>query len=181
MERAVTAPTPSLKEGQITIQENQRGVSYDDLFAPYLKDAKKIIITDPYIRMFYQARNLMELLETITRQKSDDEEVEVHLITIEDNFNPESQAEFLQKIQKNSTPAGVQFTWEFMEAQSIHARHIVTDHGWKILVDRGLDIFQRYDMNDDFSIANRLQRYRPCKAFEVTYLRMENKVEPLKS
>ncbi|MCJ7529881.1 MAG: BREX system Lon protease-like protein BrxL [Anaerolineales bacterium] len=181
LERDVTAPTPSLKEGQITIQENQRGVSYDDLFGPYLKEAKKIIITDPYIRMFYQARNLMELLETITRQKSEDEEVEVHLITFEDNFNPESQAEFLQKIQENSAPAGVQFTWEFMDAQSIHARHILTDHGWKILVDRGLDIFQRYDMNDDFSIANRLQRYRPCKAFEVTYLRMENKAEPLKS
>ena len=26
--------------------------------------------------------------------------------------------------------------------QDIHARHIVTDHGWKISLDRGLDIFQ---------------------------------------
>ena len=54
----------------------------------------------------------------------------------------------------------------------IHARHIVTDHGWKITLDRGLDIFQRYEMNDSFDFANRLQQQRACKAFEVTYLRV---------
>ncbi len=52
-------------------------------------------------------------------------------------------------------------------------RHIVTDQGWKISLDRGLDIFQRYEMNDAFALANRMQRYRACKAFEVTYLRVE--------
>jgi ATP-dependent Lon protease len=40
-------------------------------------------------------------------------------------------------------------------------------------LDRGLDIFQRYDMNDAFDFANRLQQYRACRAFEVTYLRIE--------
>ena len=39
---------------------------------------------------------------------------------------------------------------------AIHARHIVTDTGWKISLDRGLDIFQQYSMNDTFSLANRL-------------------------
>ena len=37
-------------------------------------------------------------------------------------------------------------------------------------VFRGLDVFQQYDMRDTFSLANRLQQYRSCKAFEVTYL-----------
>ncbi len=54
---------------------------------------------------------------------------------------------------------------------TIHARHIVTDHGWKISLDRGLDIFQHYEMNDAFTFANRLQQYRPCKAFEVTFIK----------
>ena len=59
------------------------------------------------------------------------------------------------------------------ESSAIHARHIVTDHGWKILLDRGLDIFQRFDYNDAFSVAARLQTHRACKPFEVTYLRIE--------
>ncbi|MGE4284772.1 MAG: MIT C-terminal domain-containing protein, partial [Clostridia bacterium] len=52
---------------------------------------------------------------------------------------------------------------------TIHARHIVTDTGWKIDIDRGLDIFQKFDMNDGLSITNRMQEYRQCKRFEVTY------------
>jgi ATP-dependent Lon protease len=42
----------------------------------------------------------------------------------------------------------------------------------KILLDRGLDIYQRYEMNDAFAIANRLPEYRPIKAFQVTYLNL---------
>jgi ATP-dependent Lon protease len=32
----------------------------------------EIVVTDPYIRLFFQARNLMELLETVARQKAED-------------------------------------------------------------------------------------------------------------
>jgi len=56
---------------------------------------------------------------------------------------------------------------------AIHARHIVTDTGWKISLDRGLDIFQPYDHRDALDLANRLQEYRACKAFEVTYIRLD--------
>lgn len=44
------------------------------------------------------------------------------------------------------------------------------DTGWKIALDRGLDIFQQYELNDAFSFANRLQQFRSVKAFEVIYL-----------
>jgi len=137
---------------------------------PYLKGAAKITITDPYIRLFYQTRNLMELLETIAKVKSDDDGVEVHLVTVEDEFKGEQQKQYLMQIQENVWATGIKFSWEFDESNSIHARHIVTDNGWKILLDRGLDIFQHYDMNQAFSINNRLQKYRSCKAFEVTFL-----------
>ena len=58
-----------------------------------------------------------------------------------------------------------------------HARHLVTDSGWKILLDRGLDVFQRADLNNGFSPASRHQRFRQVKAFEVTYL-MEGALKP---
>jgi ATP-dependent Lon protease len=164
-------PEIILTEKHITFQENQRGISFDTLFGPYLKDAKKIVITDPYVRLFFQARNLMELLETIARMKEDEEEVAVHLITLEDDFKSPQQLDYFQKMQESCEPVGIHFTWEYNDDATIHARHIMTDHGWKILLDRGLDIFQHYDMKDAFAIANRLQKYRPCKAFEVTFLK----------
>ena len=159
------------KEGHVAYQENQRGISYDELFGPYLKDARKITITDPYIRLFYQTRNLMEFMETVAKHKPRDEEVAIHLITIEDEFKGYQQIENFEKIQESCATIGIEFTWEFSTDQGLHARHIVTDTGWKILLDRGLDIFQRYEMNDAFSFANKLQQHRPCKAFEVTYLK----------
>jgi ATP-dependent Lon protease len=165
------APSEELKEQHLTFEENQRGISFDKLFGLYLKGAGKIIITDPYIRLFFQARNLMELLEAIGAQKLDEDEIKVHLVTVQDEFKGPQQIEYFEKIQESCAPIGIHFSWEFDESNSIHARHIVTDHGWKILLDRGLDIFQHYEMNDAFAISNRLQRYRACKAFEVTFIK----------
>jgi len=159
-----------LKEQHLTFEENQRGVTFDNLFGPYLKGTAKITITDPYIRLFFQARNLMEFLETIARQKADEDEIEVYLITVKDEFKEQQQLDYFSKMQESFMPIGIKFSWEFDETNTIHARHIVTDHGWKILLDRGLDIFQHYEMNDAFAISNKLQRYRTCKAFEATFI-----------
>jgi ATP-dependent Lon protease len=162
---------PTLKEKHLTFQENQKGLSFDSLLSAYLRGATKITVTDPYIRLFYQMRNLMEFLETVVKLKPPEEEVEVHLVTTEDEFKSEQQRDNFEKISASARSVGVKFTWEFDSTGTIHARHIVTDHGWKISLDRGLDIFQHYEMNDAFTFANRLQQCRPCKAFEVTFIR----------
>jgi ATP-dependent Lon protease len=169
----VTTKEPELKEGHVTFMENQRGVSYESLFGSYLKGAKHITVTDPYIRLFYQARNLMELLELIVKQKAEEDEVIVSLITVEDEFKGDQQREYFSEIQNSMLTAGIKFAWSFDNSGSQHARHIVTDTGWKISLDRGLDIFQQYDMNDAFQLSNRNQKYRGCKAFEVTYIKQE--------
>ena len=165
------APAESvLKEKHLTFQESQKGISFDTLLGPYLVGATAITVTDPYIRQFYQARNFMEFLETVVKFKASDEEVAVHLVTTEDEFKSEQQKDYFEKMKESASAVGVNFTWEFDGAGTIHARHIVTDHGWKISLDRGLDIFQHYEMNDTFTFANRLQQYRSCKVFEVTFI-----------
>lgn len=164
---------PVLKEMHLTFQENQKGLSFDTLLGPYLKDATAITVIDPYIRLFYQMRNFMEFLETVVKHKAPDEEVSVHLVTTEDEFKGEQQKENFEKMKESASSVGVNFTWELDSTGTIHARHIVTDHGWKISLDRGLDIFQRYELNDAFTFANRLQQYRPCKAFEVTFIKQK--------
>lgn len=163
---------PTLEEKHLTFEENQKGVSYRSVFGDYLKGATQLTVTDPYIRLFYQQRNLMELLELVACLKEPDAEVAVHLITVRDEFKDEQQIENFEKIQASAQTVGINFTWEFDDSGSMHARHIITDHGWKISLDRGLDIFQQYEMNDAFTFANRMQQYRSCKAFEVTFIKV---------
>ena len=165
-----TAEAVVLKEQHLVFQENQRGVNFDNLFGPYLAGAKRIIITDPYMRMFHQLRNLMDLMETISKFKGPDEEVAVHAVTVEDEFNGERQSENLQKIVEACQSVGIQFTWAYDTSGTKHDRDITTDHGWKIVLSRGLDVFQRFELNDAFNFANRLQQHRQCKEFNITYV-----------
>ncbi len=60
---------------------------------------------------------------------------------------------------------------EFDMTESFHARSIETDTGWKISIDRGLDIFQPYNYKDALSLAATIQEERMCKQFEVTYIK----------
>ena len=162
-----TLPEP----GHVAFAENQKGVSFDTLLGPWIDGASEITLTDPYIRVYHQMRNLMELLEAIALRKPDGEDVRFSLITMPDAEDLERQSGYLEQIREGIAPLGVAFSWEFDGSGTMHARHIVTDTGWKILLDRGLDIFQRVDLNNGFSPASRHQRVRQVKAFEVTYLR----------
>jgi ATP-dependent Lon protease len=159
------------REGHRVFNENQKGITFGDLFWPWIEGSTKITLTDPYIRMFHQVRNLMEFIEMIAVRKAAGEEVAVHLVTCLDDTYPEKQQANLVAVEAAGAAAGITFTWEFDGTNTIHARHIVSDIGWKISLDRGLDIFQKFEMNDVFSLANRLQAYRPVKAFEITYLK----------
>jgi ATP-dependent Lon protease len=171
--KALVAPGAVLNEQHLAFQENQRGVSFDALFGPYLAGAKRIVITDPYMRMFHQVRNLMDLMETISKFKGPDEEVIVHAVTVEDEFNGDRQSENLQKIAAACQGVGIQFTWAYDTSGTKHDRDITTDHGWKIVLSRGLDVFQRFELNDAFNFANRMLQHRQCKEFNVTYVRFD--------
>ena len=155
------------------IRENQKGISYENLFGKYLADAKLIKITDPYIRAPYQIRNLMELLEMIARINKPEDEVQVFLQTAEDTYDVIAQQANLDAVRRNIAVTGMAFHWSFDKSHTIHARHIITDTGWKINLDRGLDVFQKFD-EDYFDITLRNQIYRACKAFECTVLRVES-------
>ena len=169
---AVAPAEPAGPEpGHLTFAENQKGVSFDALFGPWLDGAAEITLTDPYIRVYHQMRNLMELLEMIALRKPEGEDVRFALLTAPDAEDLERQSGYLEQIRDAIAPLGVAFSWSFDGTGAIHARHLVTDTGWKVLLDRGLDVFQRADLNNGFSPASRHQRFRQVKAFEVTYLR----------
>jgi len=109
------------------------------------------------------------LIELLVVLKDPADSVDVDLVTGRCEFNPQKQDEFLGQIQVAAAEANIQFSWHFDDL--IHARNIQTDTGWKITMDRGLDIFQFYEMNDSFSLSNRVQERRQVKQFEITYFR----------
>lgn len=98
------------KEGHVVFAENRKGLSYDKLFGPYLDGAKRIVVTDPYIRIFYQIRNMMELVEMVIRRKAPEDQVLIHLVTGPDERNIERQRELLDSIAEACTGTGVDFT-----------------------------------------------------------------------
>ena len=164
---------PALKSGEHRkIPENSSGQSFEKLFGPWLKGAGRITVEDPYVRHYYQIKNMMELLQVIHDLTPNGEHVEVHLLTCSDGMRCVEQDESLTKMQETFSGSRVTFSFKYESSDKLHARSISTDTGWKILLDRGLDIFQRYEMGP-FSLPDRIQEKRLCKPFEVTYLRQD--------
>ena len=157
------------REGCMTVSENQTGIDYEKLFAKHLKGAKEILIVDPFIRKFHQARNMMDLLSVILKGKAREEEVTVKLRTAKDEFDPAAQEKYFEQIAEAYAPEGIAFAWEYLD--NLHDRWIDTNTGWHIIMGRGLDIFQQFDGRNAFSIQNVVPSRRQCKAFSVTYVK----------
>jgi ATP-dependent Lon protease len=161
-------PKP-LFEGHREFQENQRGVSYENLLLPYLRGAAEITIVDPYIRAPHQGRNLVDLLAVLASAKDPADEISMTLVTKEDKHEyQQQQLLMLKAIQDGAASVGIKFNVQWDE--SIHDRSIRTETGWKILLGRGLDIFQK-GSGSQFDFGSRRQEFRQVVAFGVTFIR----------
>jgi ATP-dependent Lon protease len=128
-----------------------------------------IVIRDPYIRAFHQVRNLVEFLRMVNEITPVGDEVTVHLITGSDQETLEKQVENLGQVQDSFAGTSTPFTWELDASTNFHARSITTDHGWKITLDRGLDLFQWFEFSP-FNAAAVMQEARMVKGCEVNYI-----------
>ena len=164
---AVSEPQP----GHIVVRENSKGFSFRKLFADHLRGARQITVLDPYVRAFWQIRNFMELVQLIHDLTPVGEETKIRLVTKSDPDRCVEQDENLRKIQDSCAGSRVSVEYDYDKNDNFHARSITTDTGWKVSLDRGLDIFQRYEISP-FNLAASVQEERLTKAFEVTYLRI---------
>ena len=169
---APSATTVQLKEQHLVVPENAKGWSYRRLFADYLQGCSGIIIRDPYIRAFHQVRNLVEFLRMVNEITPVGDEVTVHLITGADQETMEKQVENLGQVQDSFAGTSTPFRWEIDASPHFHARSITTDHGWKITLDRGLDLFQWFEFSP-FNAAAVMQEARMVKGCEISYIRTE--------
>lgn len=166
-EKKTGLPEIILNPAHIQVRDNQSGVSYDMLFGAYLAGATNIRLTDPYIRMPYQVRNLMEFARLVAQKKEPDTEVKLHLVTFNEEPYLDEIKNAFSEIAESLESLGIFFTWEFNSL--IHDRSIDLNNGWKIMLGRGLDIFQK--TNGRYDIAEYLQENRYCKDCEVTIVR----------
>ena len=157
---------PMLVEKRISFRLGQTGVSYKSLFAEYLQDAKSITIEDPFIRTFWQLKNLTEFLSMLTETRQV-EGLKIHLITNEEDDKIPALIDDLDDIKEDLATIGLEFTYEFKD---FHDRCIKTDTGWIITLGRGLDIFEPYNK---FSLGSMQQSKRKCKEFSVVYSRVK--------
>lgn len=157
----------SLKSGQVIIRDNQEGISYESLFARYLTGAKKVTLVDPYLRMPYQMKQLIEFCLVLVNNKGNDEEIELNVITWnEPDEMLKLSTENLNEIAESVFDLGIKMTFEFNP--NLHDRFIQADNGWKIVLGRGLDIFLKPE--GKFDIAEIHQKKRKCRACEITYI-----------
>jgi ATP-dependent Lon protease len=153
------------------IRDNQTNVSYKGLFGEYLKGATDYVLRDPYIRLPYQLRNFMELCKLIAEVKSFDSEIRVHLVTNNNEEYIENAKGAFTEIIESVAPLGIDLSYEFND--TLHDRSIEMNNGWKIILGRGLDIWQK--TSGRYDIAEYYQEKRLCKEFEITILNYENK------
>jgi ATP-dependent Lon protease len=155
-----------LTAGQKIIRDNQSGISFDSLFGDYLVNATDIKVIDPYVRLPYQLRNFMEFAKLVSEKKDSDVEVKLHLVTSNNEDYIDGAKDAFQQMAYSLESIGILFSYEFDD--NIHDRSINMDNGWKVILGRGLDIWQKtggwYDINEY------LQEKRLCKACEVTFV-----------
>ena len=155
---------PLLKEKSMTFRMGQTGVSYEKLFAPYMRDAKVITVEDPYIRASWQIKNFMEFaLMLINTRPVDD--LKLNLVTNEEDEKIPDLIDKLDDIKDDLASYGIEFEYKLRD---FHDRCIKTDTGWTITLGRGLDMFEKYNT---FSIAASRQDMRKCKEFMVTFMK----------
>jgi ATP-dependent Lon protease len=167
---STAANTEPAKEQHLVVPENTKGWSYRRLFADHLRGCSAIIIRDPYIRAFHQIRNLVEFLRMVNEITPVGDEVTVHLITGSDQETMEKQVENLGQVQDSFAGTCTPFSWEIDASPNFHARSITADNGWKISLERGLDIFQWFEFSA-FKAEAAVQEARMVKGCELSFIR----------
>ena len=158
-----------LFEGVRDLRAGQTGVSYENVLLPYLVGATKISIVDPYIRRPHQVRNFGDLVGLIALAKEPADEVLIELATCQHDQEQhrQDQLERFRALAAAAQAMGVELDIKLLDG--IHDRSVRTNHGWRILLGKGLDI---WDMPDN-AMAEARQEFRRIKSDTTfTYVRV---------
>lgn len=166
-QRSVSKPNVVLEPHQVILKDNQTGVSYKKLFADYLKGAVNITIQDPYIRMPYQFKNLLEFCIMLGNIKEPEQEINLEVVSWNNEEYIEESRTYFEELMSSVQELGIHLSYRL---EQHHDRFIASDNGWKVTLGRGLDIFEKIEGR--FNVADIDQTKRKCKSCELTYIRL---------
>ena len=155
-------------EKHLKIHYGDVGFSLENVLGDYLTGAKEITIQDPYIRLKHQISNFIRLAELLVKI---DDCKKIHLVT--SSSDPEQERESalaFEQIAESLFENNIEFSFEFSE--TIHDRQIETNHGWRIVMGRGLDYFQSLAGNY-MQIGVNDQSLRPCLETSFDFIKLK--------
>ena len=125
-------------EQHYKIMYGSTGYTYERIFGPYLTNAKKVEIEDPYIRSTHQIANFLRFCELLSKVGT---VREVRLATgFQDERERQDAAEKLDNLAQSLLERDIKLAVSFK--QGGHDREVRLDNGWLIKIGRGLDIYQ---------------------------------------
>ena len=148
----------------IDLRLNQKGVSYRSLFGDYLRTATEIKVTDPFIRYPYQIDNLVDFIQTCRQCCENNEELKIHVSTNNEDEKVPEMIDIFDDLTDELAAIGIEFTYDF---EADHDRLIDLDNGWRIILGRGLDIYEKYER---FSLGRTRLEDRRCKECTITFV-----------
>ncbi|XP_001352426.3 MIT domain-containing protein 1 [Drosophila pseudoobscura] len=148
----------------ISIEENDTGYDYDQIFGKYMDDKTiEILLEEPYMTQNYQYQNLIRFLElAITNCKN---LKYFRLITKEysDPKNPDQQKTNLGQIRADLERRYIVVSIKYED--TLHDRRIYLSNGYIIKIGRGLHFYKA--ANPMYSIGLVNYKYRKCLQTDV--------------
>ena len=153
------------EEQHYTILYGDTGHSYESILAPYLKDAREIVVEDPYIRLAHQTQNFVRFCEAVLKHST---VKRIKLITSYDESTSLDEVnERLGELRQSLLEMDVVLEVELNP--NLHDREIRIDNGWLIKIGRGLDFYQK--PAGWFVVGANDMSLRPCLETKVDIYR----------
>lgn len=152
----------------VDLRLNQKGVSYRSLFSDYLRTATEIKVTDPFIRYPYQIDNLVDFIQTCRQCCENNEELKIHISTDNEDDKVPEVIDIFEDLKDELAAIGIEFSYDF---EADHDRLIELNNGWRIILGRGLDIYEKYER---FSLGRTRLEDRRCKECTITFVQKQD-------
>lgn len=159
-----------LQEKSIIIKDNETGHSFYNLFAEYLRGATEIEVIDPYIRYPFQIDNFIEFCSVLYKIKPKGDIITLTLTTWNDTEESRNLSD-LNFIDVAEHLDNYEIDFDYKFDAGIHDRYIIANNGWRIVLGRGFDIYQKIE--ERFSMANSNPSLRRCKGCHISFERYE--------
>ena len=163
-----TAKAQGRYHKELWIGHGERNVTYDKIFGRILDDSVgSVQIFDPFIRSYRQIQYLTEFCEVLVHRCPNLRSIE--LITKLDDEEGEEKKENKQeaefaKIMEDLWEGRFRIKFSFKYDPELHDREVRFDHGWRVKLGRGLELFQPTGRIGKFK-----QELRECKKCSIDF------------